>query len=338
MRSKNLTLSLLFGLGVLASAGQALAWGDTGHRLVGEEAMRALPKGLPAFMYAAQSALDVGQYSREPDVWRHSGPIHDADRDPAHLMRLDDDAKTLAGTTVTTMPATRGDYEALVRAHGYDPVKAGYLYYSLSDAYANVRKDFAVLRVIAEAMAREKDKTKIAALKEAERRREDLTLRDIGILSHYAGDATQPMHVSIHYDGWGDYPNPEGFTASGIHWPVEGPYVHQYVTQVMVHTKMAPATPCNDTPEACISQRLQRNWSQVVPFYRLEKTGIFKAGNPAGADYLAGLLARGASDLRDMIGDAWTESPKIPVNSAGNTLEDIKSGKVQAYDLVYGDS
>jgi hypothetical protein len=28
----------------------------------------------------------------------------------------------------------------------------------------------------------------------------------LGIWSHYGGDASQPLHVSIHYNGWGDYP------------------------------------------------------------------------------------------------------------------------------------
>jgi hypothetical protein len=40
---------------------------------------------------------------------------------------------------------------------------------------------------------------------EADRRlREKLTLRDIGICSHYVGDATQPLHATVHFNGWGD--------------------------------------------------------------------------------------------------------------------------------------
>ena len=135
MRLKSLTCTLLFAAGCL-SAGQALAWGDTGHRLVGEEAMRALPKGLPAFLYRMQSIRDVGQFSREPDIWRKAGAIHDAERDPAHLMRLDDNGLSLAGTELTVMPATHSDYDAAVRARSGEPRKAGYLYYSLSDAWA----------------------------------------------------------------------------------------------------------------------------------------------------------------------------------------------------------
>ena len=336
MRFKTLLATTLCGLAI---AGQALAWGDTGHRLVGEEAMKALPKGMPAFLYLPQSALDVGQYSREPDVWRKSGAIHDAERDPAHLMRLDDDGVTLAGTPLTAMPATRSDYEAAVRAHGGDPLKAGYLYYSLIDAYQQVRKDFAVLRAIAAAEKAETDKSKLADLKGAERRRQDLTLRDIGILSHYAGDATQPMHVSIHYDGWGDFPNPEGFTASGIHWPVEGPFVHDHVTQAMVHGDMQVPQPCATTPEACVAARLLRNHEQVLPLYRLEKTGAFKGSDPAGPAYLAKLLGQGASDLRDMIADAWKESPAIAINSAGVICDDVVTGKAKdRYAAVMGDS
>jgi hypothetical protein len=339
MHLKSLTLSLLFAAGCLGATNNALAWGDTGHRLVGEAAMRALPKGLPAFLYLKQSALDVGQLSREPDIWRKAGGIHDAERDPAHLMRLDDNGLTLAGTELTGMPATHSDYDAAVRAHGGDPLKAGYLYYSLSDAWAQVRKDFGVLRVIDLAISREKDEAKLADLRQALRRRQDLTLRDIGILSHYAGDATQPMHVSIHYDGWGDFPNPEGFTTEHVHWPVEGPYVHDHVTQAMVHDRISPQASCAGPQEPCIAARLKRNWTQVLPLYRLEKTGAFKPDSNSGADYLATLLARGASDLRDMIADAWTQSTDAVVNSAGVSVSDVTSGKVKdLYAVVMGDS
>ncbi len=339
MRLKSLTLSLLFFTGCLGTADNALAWGDTGHRLVGEEAMRALPKGLPAFLYLSGSIKDVGQFSREPDIWRKAGAIHDAERDPAHLMRLDDNGLSLAGTELTAMPATHSDYDAAVRAHGGDPIKAGYLYYSLSDAWAQVRKDFGVLRVIELAIAQETDKTKLADLNDAVRRRQDLTLRDIGILSHYAADATQPMHVSVHYDGWGDFPNPQGFTTEHVHWPVEGPYVHDHVTQAMVHDRITAQSTCVGPQEACIATRLQRNWKQVVPLYTLEKAGAFKPESKVGGDFLAALLARGASDLRDMIAEAWTASSDSTVNSAGVTVTDVTSGKVKdVYAVVMGDS
>jgi hypothetical protein len=35
-----------------------------------------------------------------------------------------------------------------------------------------------------------------------------LILRDLGVWSHYVADASNPMHTTIHSDGWGEYPNP----------------------------------------------------------------------------------------------------------------------------------
>lgn len=37
------------------------------------------------------------------------------------------------------------------------------------------------------------------------------------------GDASQPMHVSVHFNGWGNCPNPNGHTDSKkIHFYFEG--------------------------------------------------------------------------------------------------------------------
>jgi hypothetical protein len=270
---KTLAVSLAVLSLALGWAGQALAWGDSGHRMIGEEAMRALPKGLPSFLYTPAAISDVGQYSREPDMWRKAGTVHDSDRDPAHLMELDDNGVSLAGLALEDLPATRTLYEQALRAKGVDPVKTGYLFYSTIDAYQQVSKDFAFLRVIALAEAREKDKTRRQWLKGARRRREDLTLRDIGILSHYVGDATQPMHVSIHYDGWGNFPNPEGFTTASIHWPLEAGYVRQNVTAVAVRARMPALSSCTFKIELCVAHRLERNFTQVLPLYQLEKAG-----------------------------------------------------------------
>jgi hypothetical protein len=341
MRLKSVPLALV-ALAVVATAispSAASAWGDSGHRMIGEAAMHRLPKGLPAFLYTATSISDVGEYSREPDLWRKAGLIHDADRDPAHLIRLDDSGVSLAGIGLADLPATRSLYEAALRAKGLDPVVAGYLPYSLADAYLQVTKDMAFLRLIALAGTREKDPTKRGWLKEALRRRQDLTLRDIGILSHYIGDAAQPMHMSVHYDGWGDFPNPEGFTTTHIHWPLEGDYVRKTVTLRAVMQDMAPYAPCADKVEACVARRLERDFDQVMPLYELEKNGGFKPGDSRGGAYMTGRLAQGASDLRDMLGEAWRDSPNMPINFAEKTYKDVEAGHISdLYLILAGES
>ena len=71
--------------------------------------------------------------------------------------------------------------------------------------------------------------------------REKLTLRDIGIWSHYVGDASQPLHVSVHFNGWGDYPNPAGYTNSKkIHAYFEGELVRRYLKRDAVAAEVKP--------------------------------------------------------------------------------------------------
>ncbi len=47
-----------------------------------------------------------------------------------------------------------------------------------------------------------------------------LTMRDIGYWGHFVADASQPLHVTVHYNGWNDekthtaYPNPNAFSDS----------------------------------------------------------------------------------------------------------------------------
>ena len=101
------------------------------------------------------------------------------------------------------LPPTRREYDTLLRAKGFDQYQAGYLPYSIVDGWQQIAKDFAYWRAAvkgAETAATPEER----AWFEADRRlREKLTLRDIGIWSHYDGDASQPMHVSVHISGWG---------------------------------------------------------------------------------------------------------------------------------------
>lgn len=320
-------------------SGPALAWGDSGHRWIGEAAIAALPKGLPSFLYSQIAIHDVGDYSREPDIWRKSGLVHDSDRDPAHYIKLNDEGATLAGDSLDHLPATRSKYEASLRAKGVDPAETGYLPYSIIDAFEQVSKDFALVRVIKLAMTEEKQSGRRAWLQGAYRRRCDMTLRDIGILSHFVGDSTQPMHLSIHYDGWGPYPNPEGYTTAAIHWPIEANFVRLHIMPAAIRAHMKALFVCPQAVEVCVSQRLTRNFQALVPLYQLEKDGGFRPDDPRGGPFLTGLIAQGASDLRDMIVEAWDRSDKVAIDFSQHSYLDAKSGTIKdLYALIYGDS
>ena len=74
-------IALAGALSVLTSASQALAWGSTGHRLIGQIGMASLPDEVPAFLRTPDAVKDIGELAREPDRWRGSGKTHDTARD-----------------------------------------------------------------------------------------------------------------------------------------------------------------------------------------------------------------------------------------------------------------
>src|SRR5688572_33068289 len=116
---KRLTVAALAALAVAVPT-SLLAWGGTGHRIVGQLAMRALPAELPAFLRTPQAARDVGELSREPDRSKGSGRLHDQDRDPGHFIDLDDDGKLLGGPPMLPLAATRAEFETQLRAANLD--------------------------------------------------------------------------------------------------------------------------------------------------------------------------------------------------------------------------
>src|ERR1700722_6356577 len=137
-----LTAVLAIGVG-----GEALAWGSSGHRMIGEAAIEALPDELPPFLRDAASATAVGELSREPDRSRKSGLAHDSDRDPGHFVDGDDNGKVAGVVPLTALPPTREAFDTAVRAAGVTSWKMGYLPYSIVEDYQQLVKDFAFWRV-----------------------------------------------------------------------------------------------------------------------------------------------------------------------------------------------
>ena len=96
-------IRLALVLAVTATPGAALAWGNTGHRFIGEAAIAGLPAELPAFLRTPQAALDVGEYSREPDRLKGVGKLFDNEHSPAHFLDLGDDGKIFGGPALSAL-------------------------------------------------------------------------------------------------------------------------------------------------------------------------------------------------------------------------------------------
>jgi hypothetical protein len=314
----------------------AFGWGATGHRIIGEAAMRALPADLPAFLHAPQAAIDVGEFSREPDRIKGAGKTFDSDLDPGHFLDLEDNGKVLGGPTLAALPATRAEYEAQLKAAGADSWKAGFLPYSVLETYQAVARDLAMWRVLSYAAANPAWAAHKAWFTAEVKRREALTLRDIGAMSHFVGDGSQPLHVSVHFNGWGDYPNPEGYTTQRIHSPFESDLVRNFVKPEAVAAEMTPVRLCQCAIDQRMRTYLTATGTLAVPLYQMEKAGGLAKGDPRGAAFATKQLAIGASEIRDMIAEAWTASLNDKVGWRPVPVADVLSGKTDPYPALYG--
>ncbi len=314
------------------TAGQAWAWGHTGHVSIGLVAADALPDDLKAFLRTDEAETEISEWNAELDVSKTAGDIHDFERDPGHFMDVSDDGSIAGVTAITTMPSSRRDFDTALR--GASPANTqygeGYLYYSLVDGWQQVRKDFAYIRAYSVGLKISKSFADKAFFQTQLELRRKLTLRDIGVWGHYVADASQPMHVSVHFNGWGNFPNPNNFTNAPIHAPFEGAYVKQYVKLAAIEKALPPYHDCGCEIEARESRYLQATLAQVDKTYELAAvSNNYTTSNPKAVKFVAQRLAAGAAELRDQILDAWRSSATWVVGFPLINVADIESGKVK---------
>lgn len=328
---------LALSAALAAAPASALAWGSTGHRMIGEIAVRALPADLPGFLHTPEAPPDAGEYSREPDLGRGAGKAWDSDRDSAHFIDLGDDGTIFGGPTLATLPPTREAYDTELRAVGQDSWKAGWLPYSILDQYQQLARDFAYWRVLAAAEANPAWAEHRAWFAADRRRREALILVDIGLLSHFVGDGSQPLHVTVHFNGWGPYPNPQGYSTDKLHVPFEGPFVRANVKEADVVADVAPFHDCRCAMQQRIEDYLAATGRLVIPFYEMVKAGGLAAGDPRGTAFATRRIAAGASELRDEIVEAWRMSEHETLGyKPAIAVSDVEAGRVDPYPTLYG--
>ncbi|MBA4809287.1 S1/P1 Nuclease [Brevundimonas sp.] len=337
---KRLAIAALALIAVSAPAVTVDAWGNTGHRLIGVAAMRALPEGLPAFLKTPGAIADVGELAREPDRWKGAGQPHDRERDTAHFIDLDDQGRVMdgRGMALTDLPRLKSEYDAALTQAGLDVDDAGYLPYAMIDAWQNLSRDFAYWRVLNAAEKRETNLERQAWYRADRLRREALILRDIGVMGHYVGDGSQPHHTSIHYNGWGDYPNPEGFTNSRqTHGQFEGAFASRVARLDAVEAAMPAANLDGFDVKARTVSYLTTTLGTVVPFYRLEKAGGFRDADARGAAFVTERLAAGAAELRDFIASAWTVSGEAAIGWPAVKVAEVEAGTADPWLAMVGE-
>ena len=192
----------------------------------------------------------------------------------------------------------RLDFEAKVFAAGQRPEKIGLQPWETDEVWERLKSSMREYR-------------KLSAAKLDTRPVEQVIIFYAGWLGHYVGDGSQPLHVTIQFNGWVG-PNPNGYnTGHQIHWQFEGPFVEANMHEADVRATMTPVKAIDGDMFDAYVAYLRNTKTYVEKVYQLDKVGGFiGAGTPESRQFTAERLGAGASMLRDMIYTAWLESAK----------------------------
>lgn len=325
-------LLMLSVAAVVLSSG-AWGWGSDGHRMISTVAVQSLPDGLPAFLRTPAAAEEAGYLGPEADREKGAGRSFDDERSPGHFVDVEDDL-SIGGVPLKALPVSREQYDEKLNLAHTTQYKQGYLPYTIQHGFEQLAKDFAYWRVDAWGETGGKTAEERAWYAKDRLMREKIILHDLGTWSHYVGDGSQPLHTTVHFNGWGKYPNPEGFTTAPIHAPFESTYVHGNITEKDIAAAMPSYRDCKCAIWVRTADYLAASQAEVVPLYRLEKQVGFHDKTPEGNAFITKELGRGAAELRDMIIDAWHRSADMTVAYPEKKVSDILAGKADPYESL----
>jgi hypothetical protein len=312
----------------------ALAWGTKGHEIIGQLAGSSFPAVLPSFMRTVSAQYEIMYLGPELDRLKGSGTAWDAENDPGHYIDLDDNGMIAGVVSLQKLPDSREAYDTALRTANTDQYRQGYSPYAIVEGWQQLRDDFAYWRVD-NYRATHASVAGVRAEAATDRAIDQaLILRDVGVWGHFVEDACQPLHVTIHFNGWGKYPNPNGYTMSyQTHSFFESTFVNKYVSAGLVRPLMKPSAitaPAALVPQdqvmASVADYINGSLQAVQPLYDIEKAGGFAQGTPQAITFTATQLAHGADELRDLVTWAWYDSLNEKVGYPYQSVRDILNG------------
>jgi len=323
MRKKLLTL-VSIGLLNLQYLG---AWGMRGHTVANLAAVEGITQDGPVFL-KAQKAY-IGHLGTIPDTWRSVSEPY---------LRISEDANhgwyTEGFDFIPDPPHSRTEfmlrvYDEYLKNKSKDPERAkllnirytGLQAYSIMEGYERIKAGMRLYRAVLNPEQSNgtnigKSYAAISPLLRDPAQVAQMLANDIafymGWVGHYVADAAQPLHNSIHHDGWSG-PDPKGYTRdTRIHGRFESQYVDLIgVTEEDVEKYMRKEPRhLDDVWKAVLNHSLEARDS-TEDVYRLDLRGAFQNKDDAEAkELVCKRLAAGASFLRDLAYTAWIESAK----------------------------
>jgi hypothetical protein len=324
------TSLLILGLLALLQVGTPLAqaWDYEGHRCVNQLALASLPTNFPAFVRLPDAAERVAFLSGEPDRWRNTPDLPLKHYSfPDHYMDLEQLAPY--GLKPEMLPVFRYDFIAelaLIRkAHpdmfpeppaerNLDHTRelVGLLPWAIVENYAKLKSSFSYLK------AYEDGGGTPAEIANAQAN----IIYTMGVMGHYVGDASQPLHTTIHHHGWvGDNPN-HYTTDSRFHSWIDGGFFNKIGGANLkgMQSKLRPAQrvlingrPAKPEEMFQAAMLFIEDGNKLVePLYQLEKDGKLSGEGEKGMEgeaFLEAQLLKSGQFLGDIWYSAWQQAP-----------------------------
>jgi hypothetical protein len=304
------------------------AWDYEGHHMVNELALASLPKDFGGFEMTPALKSRVAFLAGEPDRWRNVPdlPLKHFNG-PDHYFDLEDVA--LFGLTPTNLPIMRYDFVAAIanartahpeRFPTIDPAKNadhtrelnGFLPWAITEYYSKLKSDFSSLKTF----------QKFGGTAEEIANAQADVIYVMGVMGHYVGDGSQPLHTTKHYNGWvGE--NPRGYTTKpNFHGWIDGGYLKktgglkfdELVGKIHPAEKIADANSPDGVFNDAMMYIVEQN-KLVVPLYQMDKDGQLSGEGEAGMQarpFLEGQIVKAGQMLGNIWLTAWLNAPDDP--------------------------
>ena len=322
MKRKSFALAIVLG----AFAFNVNAWDYEGHHAVNQLALASLPDDFGIELTPALKGR-IAFLAGEPDRWRNISdlPLKHFNG-PDHYIDLED--LKLYGLTPETLPNMRYDFVADIaiaraahpeRFPAIDPTKDadhtreldGFLPWAITEYYEKLKSDFSTLKALKQCGGTPEEIANAQA---------DIVYV-MGVMGHFVGDGSQPLHTSANYNGWDPNNNPKGYTTKQtFHAWIDGGYFKKtggIKVEVLVG-KIQPATPIPNAsdPQAffrsIIAYLVEQN-KLVEPLYQMEKDGQLSGEGEKGLQarpFLEGQLVKAGQMLGNIWLTAWQPAPE----------------------------
>ena len=267
-----------------------------GHRITGLAAASTMPDAMPAFFRAAVDRL--GWLNYEPDRWRADALV-----EANEAFRYDHYVDLENVSEMARRARDRFEYLSILQRENIErPARdGGLLAFRILELQQRLTIGFSQWRRSTDAQER--------------RWIEERIINDAGILGHYAADAANPHHTSIHHNGWAaGAPNPDGFTTDrDFHSRFEAEFVGARATLEDVVARLDRDARRLAQPRADIWSFILASHEQLRRLYQLERRERFSAAtaSPAHLVFATERLAAGADFLRSLWWTAWLDSEAL---------------------------